>query len=242
MDLNIIIENCGKRDSDVTIREKINRCRELGFHTIALSVVVDIRGKNFKIPSAPNVETLGKYGLKIYTRLTAKTEQTLELFKLNKDKEASKYDLIALEPCNDKILQYIAGDNAQLDILTFDLSEKADYRLVKTHYEGLVRKGICIEINYGPAQLGSTLRRNIICAGQKLVEKCNKMMILSSGIDDTFRLRGPKDAECLGYLLMLPKNKCHDAVYKNGLSAIDQAKRRKNPSSSAIELVNVDED
>lgn len=237
MDLNIIIENCGKRESDITILERVNRCRELGFHTIALSVIVDIRNKNFSIPEPPNVAAYSEKGFKVYSRLTAKTDQNLELFKLNKDKQTAKYDLLALEPCSDKILHYISGGSTELDILTFDFSERTDFKLVKVNYDSLLKKGVCLEINYGPAQLGSSLRRNIICAGQKLVEKCCKMIILSSGIDDTFRLRGPKDAECVGYLLMLPRNKCHDAVYRNGFSAIRLAKCRKNPSSSAIELV-----
>lgn len=237
MDLNIIIESCGKRHSDVTILERVNRCRELGFHTIALSVVVDIRTKNFTIPDPPTVESFSEKGFKVYSRLTAQVDQNLELFKLNKDKQTAKYDLLALEPCSEKILHYIASGNTELDILSFDFSEKTDLKIVKTQFENLLRKGVCLEINYGPAQLGSSLRRNIICAGQKLVEKCNKMIILSSGIDDTFRLRGPQDAECVGFLFMLPRNKCHDAVHKNGLSAIRISKCRKNPVSSAIELV-----
>lgn len=160
-----------------------------------------------------------------------------QLYKLSKNKETAKYNLLALEPQNPKILQYISVGSADLDILTFDFSDRLDYSLFKINFKVLEGRGVCIEINYGPAQLGSSLRRNVICNGQNLTEKTAKNIILSSGINDSFRLRSPKDAKSLGVLFMLPSNRCHDAVHNNGQKAITLSKRRINPTSGAIELV-----
>lgn len=237
MDLNVTIETNGVRDTEQAIRQKLERCKTLGYHTIALAVVIDIKDNSPVVPAPPCVDSFGVHQLKILTRLTVKVSETLQLYKLGKCKETTSYDLLALEPQNAKILQYISVGSADLDILTFNLSDRLDYNLFKVGYKVLESKGVCFEINYGPAQLGSTLRRNIICNGQNLTEKTSKNIILSSGIDDVFRFRGPKDAESLGALFMLTTNKSHDAVFKNGMKAINLAKHRVNPSSSAIEMI-----
>lgn len=246
MDLNVCIEDLGVRNTDDVIREKLARCKQLGFHTVALSVIVDLTStknpkqkKQLDIKPPPDKELYTTKLLKIYTRLTVKVSEPIQIYKLNKDPEASKYDLLALEPQNDKILAHIVSGSAELEILTFNLSERLDYKLFKVKYKLLEDRGVCFEINYGQAQTGSGSRRNIICNGQNLVEKTHKNIILSSGIDDIFRLRGPKDVVSLGVLLMIPPKRCHETVYKNGLKALELAKHRANPISSAIEEIDV---
>lgn len=239
MDLNVIIENFGQRDSDQVIKDKISRCRALGFKVIALSVVVEIKGSNFRIPEPPNVKSLssnqGPYSLKVYSRLTLKVSDSKQLYNLKK--ETPKYDLLALEPQNPGILTYISTGDADLDILTLDLSGRLDYSIFKTRFKVLEERGVCVEINYGPAQQGSSLRRNIVSNGQNLAEKTTKTVILSNGVSDVFRLRGPKDAQSIGTLFLMPVSKCHDAVYNNGKKAINLARARVNPTSRAIEEV-----
>ena len=239
MDLNICIELDGVRDSDQVIREKLERCRELGFHTVALSVTFDASNPDLKqlnIPPPPNKESFVT-SLKVYTRLTARVSENSQLFKLNKHPNSSKYDLLALEPQNANLLKYIATGSTELDILTFNLGERLDFSLFKFRFKLLEDRGVCVEINYGPAQLGSAIRRNIICNGQNLIEKTHKNVILSNGVGDIFRLRGPSDAVNLGILFMIPQKRCHDTVYKNAQMALECAKHRANPISSAIELI-----
>lgn len=239
MDLNVIIQDCGPRDSTQLIQQKLTRCKLLGYQTIALSVIIETGDDNtIRVPQPPSLDGLNITQLKVFTRLTVKVNTDVQLHYLErKSKEASQYDLIALEPNNEKVLNYIVTGSAKLDILTFNFSEKIDHNLTKVKFRLLEDRGVCIEINYGPAQLGSTLRRNIICNGQNLVEKTKKTIILSSGISDVFRLRGPKDAKHLAVLFFLPVSKCHDAVFNNGQKAINHAKRRVEPTSSAIERV-----
>jgi ribonuclease P/MRP protein subunit RPP1 len=243
MDLNVCIESHGIRDPDDVIREKLKRCRQLGFNTVALSVYLDITHLSDKskqqlsIPAPPDPNVIAHPGLRVYTRLTVKVSETIQLFKLHKCAETSKYNLLALEPQNNKLFQYLTTGSSDLDILTFNLSERLDYNLFKAKFKLLQKKDVCFEINYGPAQLGSTLRRNVICNGQNLVEKISKNLIISSGVQDIFRLRGPKDAESLGVLFMLPFKKCHETVFKNGQKALESAKHRINQISTAIELI-----
>lgn len=239
MDLNICIEISGVRDPDDIIREKVNKCCQLGFNIIALSVMVD---PDQKIPPPPDTQSFSQTSkLKIYTRLTVRVKRTDSLYKLNKDQIASQYDLLALEPQNFDILQYITRGNANLDIITFDLTDRLDFNMFKTKFKTLADKGVCIELNYGPAQMGSAMRRNVICNGQNLIEKAGKNVILSNGVQDIFRLRGPMDAKSVGVLFLIPPKRCHDTVYKNGKIAIDSAKHRKKPITSVIEKIDPSE-
>lgn len=238
MDLNIIVGNSEHIDPDKVINEKLCRCKELGFLSIALAVIIDPpKEGQINVPKSPKLDNLViPKGLQVYTRLTVKVSETIQIFKVNKSKERSNYDLLALEPQNVKMLQYLTSASTPFDILTFDLTDRLDYNLFRLSFNNLEKIGICIEINYGPAQLSSTLRRNTITNGQSLTERSSRNIILSSGIEDTFRLRGPKDAKYLGVIFLLSTSRSHDAVYKNGAKAIHHAKHRTNPASSAIEL------
>lgn len=244
MDLNIIVGSKDTRDSPETIREKVIRCMELGHKTIALSIVIDLDAKqtNVQVPSPPTTGEFKSLNVKVLTRLTVRVAETLQLYKLNKHANTNQYDLLALEPQNSKILQYISIGSADLDILTFSLSDRMEYNLYKVGFKVLEQRGVCFEINYGPAQINQASRRNVICNGQMLAEKTSKNIIFSSGVDDIFRFRGPKDAESLGVLFLLPSGRCYDAVYNNGTKAINSSKHRKNPCSSAIELIKMDAD
>lgn len=234
----MVIDNCGNRDSNKVINEKLCRCKELGFERVAISVIMESpKNDQFEIPPAPKMNELTiPSQMTVYTRLTAKVSEAIQIYKIIKSKERSNYQLLALEPQNMKILQYLAMGTTNFEILTFDLAERLDYNLFKIKLKCLEDKGVCIEINYGPAQLGSSLRRNTITNGQSIVEKGTKNIIVSSGVDDIFRLRGPKDAKYLCVLFMLPINKCHPAVYTNGLKAINLAEHHRNPASSAIKV------
>lgn len=243
MDLNVCIERDGIRDTDQIIQAKLEKCRLLGFHTIALSIEIDITDKSkqqLNVPPPPDIQTITCSPLKVLTRLTVRVSETIQLYKLYKSPGLFKYDLLALDPQNSKLLQYITAGSAELDILTFDLANRLDNNLFKTRFRLLQTRGVCFEINYGQAQLGATSRRNIICNGQNLVEKISKNLILSSGVQDIFRLRSPMDAQSVGVLFMIPYKKCHEIVYKNGHKALEAAKHRKNPISSAVELIKSD--
>lgn len=233
MDLNIIIHRNGSGDQLSSINDKLARCKELGFHTIALSVYATFN----TIPPAPKLDQLSiPDGLKVLTRLTAMVSSSDEVFKVSKSKEKSEYDLLAYEPQNTKILQHLASSSSSFEILTFNLCDRLDYNTFKVSLQKLKQQGVCIELNYATAQINS-FRRNIIANGQCLTEKSSRNVILSNGIDDIFRLRGPKDAQFIGVLFLMSMNKCHDAVYNNGSNAINLAKHRGNPASSAIEHV-----
>lgn len=234
MDLNIVIEESSQRDSDQVIKHKLATCKSLGYTTVALSVIVNL-SHSTSIPKPPECKHIAPQNLTVLTRLTAKCTESIQLYKLSKMKETSFYDLVALEPQNIKMLNYIGTGSADLDILSLNLADRMEYSIFKTSYNVIEKRGVCIEINYGPCLLSSSLRRNVICNGQNLAEKTQKNLIFSSGLKESFRLRGPKDAISLGALFMLPQNRCYDAVYSNAKKAINLSKHKKNPAASAIE-------
>lgn len=230
MDLNIVIHKNSTGNTFSGINEKLARCKELGFHTVALSVYAT----HDTIPPAPKLNELSiPNGLKVLTRLTAIVSSSDEVYKFSKSKLRLEYDLLAFEPQNTKILQHLASSSPNFEILTFNLTERLDYSIFKISLQKLKQQGVCVELNYASTQINS-FRRNIIANAQGLTEKSSRNIILSNGIDDIFRLRGPKDAQFIGVLFLMSMNKCHDAVFNNGLNAINLAKHRGNQASSAI--------
>lgn len=236
MDLNLIVEEDSNRDDDRTIDEKIKKALELGFNIVAITVRI-LPEQIVDIPSPPAIPKDYQYNKNVYTRLTVAVSDPIQIYKLNQTAESKRYDLLALEPLNKKMLSYLCGGPSDFDILTFSFEERVDFSLFKVSFKILETRGVCLEINYSKAQAGSTFRRNIICGGQNLIEKSRKNIILSSGTSDIFRLRNPKDVVSLGPLFFLPSNLCHSAVYKAGHRAIKLSKIRKNQVNAAIEMV-----
>lgn len=245
MDLNIIIEDQGQRDNEQTIANKLLACKALGFHTVALNVIIEMtsdkgnKKNSITVPKPPQLDASNiavPKDLKVLTRLTVKISETMHIHTLGKCKERNDYDLLAYEPQNPKILGHLAAGNADFEILTFNMGERMDFALFKISLKLLEERGVCFEICYGPAHLGTSLRRNIICNGQNLVEKCKRTVILSNGIKDAFRLHSPKDAKYIGTLFLMSLNTSHDAVFNNARQALSLAKCRSNPIASAIVL------
>lgn len=236
MDLNIIIEEDGQRDDARVINEKLSRCFHLGHNTISLAVVIDCHNNtSCNVPEPPELDKLSvPSSLKVYTRLTIKIIDSLTLHKIKRQQNTSKYDLIAIEPVGEKMYRHVCSGSTEVDIVTFDMSQRLDYSIFKVGLRPILDRGTCVEINYGQGQLGPSSRRNLICNAQNLTEKVRKSIILSSGVKDTFRIRGPKDAKSIGSLFLLSSRDCHESVYKNAQRAIEHSKHRKNPTSSVI--------
>ena len=236
MDLNIIVEEDSNRDADRIIEDKIKKAFDLGFNTIAIAVRIS-HEQVANIPSPPTIPKEYQHNSNIYTRLTIAVNDPIQIYKINQSPESKRYDLLALEPLNKKMLSYLCGGPSDFDILTFSFEERVDFSLFKVSFKILETRGVCLEINYSKAQAGSTFRRNIICGGQNLTEKNNKNIILSSGTSDIFR--NPRVVVSLGPLFFLPSNLSHAAVHKAARRALRLSKMRKNQVNATIEMIEV---
>ncbi|RWS23724.1 ribonuclease P protein subunit p30-like protein, partial [Leptotrombidium deliense] len=220
MDLNIVIENESQRDSKEVIFNKIKTALKLGYKTIALNVKIN-ENQIVNPPKAPVVELKDSSHFKILTRVTVVLEDPAKVHKLTKSQILKEYDLLAIEPVNDKIMNLICGGNLECDIVSFSLQTKMAFNIKKLNFTVPLNKGTCFEVNYRQLLMDSTSRQNVIAASQTLVSRLKgKNVLLSSGAQTAMELRGPYDVTNLALLLDIPEHKAKHAVYNNGSKAI----------------------
>lgn len=88
------------------------------------------------------------------TRLTIQLESVKDRLTINNNNPVfSSYDLIAVEPMNEKAFQY-ACNNMEVDIITLDCSQRLDFYLKNTTCNIALQRGIHFEICYSPSIIG----------------------------------------------------------------------------------------
>jgi len=162
-------------------------------------------------------------------------DDQLQTHKLINSPMLKKYDLLAVEALNEKMLNQICGGHLDCDIICFTMSDRLLVNLKKANFTLPRLRGICFEINYDQCLYNQTNRQNVISAGQLLVEKTKgRNIIISSGARTVLGLRGPYDASNLGLLFTLKENQAKECVFKNGYKAIKHGKGRINVNSNAV--------
>ncbi|XP_046912402.2 ribonuclease P protein subunit Rpp30 isoform X2 [Dermatophagoides farinae] len=247
MDLNLIIYNDGF-DLDKSIMKLIESCLKFDYKRIALAVQITGCGKDVKIPIPPTIKLRGNQkNIKIYTRLTVQIEDSNSLFHLSKNENLKHYDILAIEPMNEKILNYLNGGNFEFDILTFSSINSSIVNMIKkANFSLPISKGIGIEINYSNCLSSSSQRRQTIAFGQMLVDKTrSKNIILSSGTSIATNIRSPHDVIYIGLLFGLQENQSKRSLYKNTETVIKHSELRRNIITSIIvidDLINNNND
>ncbi|RWS14891.1 ribonuclease P protein subunit p30-like protein [Dinothrombium tinctorium] len=238
MDLNIVIEDSGKRDSKEEILDKLRTALKLNYKSIAFSVRInDTQLAN--PPKAPKIEWKQASNFELRTRVTIVLEDASKIHKLSNSPILKEYDLLAIEVINDKILSQLCGGHLDCDIISFSLSERLTFNLKKTNFTVPQTKGTCFEVNYRQLLLDSTSRQNVITVSQSLFARLRgRNVLLSSGALSAIELRGPHDVANLGLLLELEDSKARAAVFTNGLKAIKHSEMRKTITSEAVKVEN----
>lgn len=97
--------------------------------------------------------------------------------------------------------------NIEADILSVDPENKVPFKLNRKSYNQMIEKGIHMEICYSPAIQDSTKRKNTISIAHLYhAFGKSKNIIVSSGAEDYYQIRGPYDIINL-YPFM--QNKCY---------------------------------
>lgn len=237
MDLNIIIEEDKHRDTDDVIIRKIKHAILLGYKVIALTIHLDGKSIGKTIPSPTNVHKNTPFDKKvsIFTRLTVTVDDQSIMYKLSQSSSTKEYDIIAIQPLNEKIIQAFCSGNIDCDILTMEMSEKLPFDLKRLNLALPISRGCFFEINYSQALSSQSARINVISNGQLLVDKCrSKGIILSSGARSHIFLRSPHDVVNLGLLFELKDHLAKQAVFKLGQNVLRHANSRKNSASIAV--------
>lgn len=239
MDFNLLVQSSD--DSTDKILKTIKRSFELGYECVALNTVVsasNLSSKNINIPNPKIINFDGKFGRKfqILNRLTAIVEDPIQAHNMLKSPVSKKYDILAIQPEGEKILQHVAAQ-CDVDIICLDLSEDLGFPLKKSHVGLALQKGVCFEISYSKCFKSQTSKMSIISNSLHLVNVCkSKNIIISSSASGPLDLRSPEDVVNLSLLFGFKTDQAVASVRKNGHILMSHAGTRKNTGCGFVSI------
>lgn len=147
-----------------------------------------------------------------------------------------QFDLISLNPQNEKVFRMIMDGKINTDIVSFHLQNDFEYRLTNEIVSVGVKRGIYFEVCYSPMINSQTLRKYIIKNGRLLVSKIkrSKGVILSSGGECVMDFRSPTDVVNMADLFSIKGESCYDVVEANCQRAINHSLTRRKTFHGAV--------
>jgi len=198
--------------------------RRLGYSGIGLNHVLEAKDLAKKVPDpAASISSVSlnekKRGLsisdpemdvkplelEIVSRITVNVYsiQDVANYESKMKKDRKGYNIVAARPMTESSLKRCC-ESKVIDLISLDLTERSIPKLKLTYVKVAQGLGISFEICYAPAIRDSTIRRNTIANSQALVRLLRgRDLILSSGAENSFELRGPADIMNFGKLFGL---------------------------------------
>jgi RNase P/RNase MRP subunit p30 len=168
--------------------------------------------------------------IKIFNRLTIEISEQKEIFQLTKPNNYLKsFDILAVRPKNDKILESCLTSELNCDIIAIDLYEKFSFMSKKKLFQTAADKGMFFEIEYGKFITDNESRSNFISNFILLnqVLKGNNL-IISSGAENVFMQRNPEDIIIiLETIFDIKKHMAYKMITENPIKALLKSKQRK---------------
>ncbi|KAF9436862.1 Ribonuclease P protein subunit p30 [Entomortierella beljakovae] len=175
--------------------------------------------------------------MKQYSRLTLVVDDISQNYGLNTSNSAvSSYDIIAVQPTNEKLFQAACG-TFEVDIISLDMSARLPFYLKHSTVGQAVERGIYFELCYSGAIRDATARRNLISNAQSLIRVTRgKNIILTSQAMKAMELRGPYDIVNFGTLLGLNQAISKDCLTSHCRSVVIHAETRKNTTRAVVSV------
>ena len=209
----------------------------VGFRVVALSVRIRAADVPSYMPRPPVIAVPSECRMRVITRLTLCLEDQATIYKVMQNPVLKEYDLMAVEPLNDKILNQISSGSLEPDVVTFDLSQRLPVDMKRANLKLPISRGVCFEICFTQAFTGQSSRANTFSSAQLLVDKTKgKNVIISSGAKTCINMRGPYDAAAIGLLFGMKELRCKESVFRSGDTCIRHAECRKNSSLLAVSV------
>lgn len=114
------------------------------------------------------------------------------------------YDLIAIQPENEKMFQ-VACTSLDCDIISLDMTTRLGFSIRPGYVNVAVQRGTTFELCYGPMIRDPGIRRNAIGNALVLARATKgKHIVLSSAATQSWQVRTPMDVVNLAGLLGIP--------------------------------------
>ncbi|XP_017154955.1 ribonuclease P protein subunit p30 [Drosophila miranda] len=206
---------------DKQMRAILNELVELGYKTIAIDQSFDHSKKDAgkrgseMFPTPHSIEHLRKEfadKLRILQRITILYVDVNLSHAMSVSYNLRKFNLIAGQPKTDAALTHCCTTFTG-DIITFDPVAGSRLSVNRKAYQVAVRRGMFFEIKYAPAIADSNNRKDMIKMAQNYsIKGKSKNIVLSSGAEHEFQLRGPYDVANLAFIFGLSEDQGKNAV------------------------------
>jgi len=175
----------------------------------------------------PSKTMLSQEGCRVYSRLTFPLTDAIQLNRMSAG-HVLAYDVIAVEPANEKLFHKVCTEAENVDVVTFnynntnnnnnnDRGTAPPYKIQPGIVKVAQERGIHFEINVSPGLRSSAnCKQNLISYARKIVAATKgKNVLLSCGALKPSEVRGPYDLMNLGVLFGMNQSQAKDAVTKN---------------------------
>lgn len=184
----------------------------------------------------------GKH-LCILKRITIILKEENQMVSINQRNEIlSKFDIIALEPSNEKLLLQ-SVQCTEIDLITFNLTQKLNFRLKWPIAKQAIANGIYFEISLRDLIKEKAQRRQFISNARKIVDGTRgKNIVLSTGSYEPMQLRGPHDIMNLSSLFGIESSKAKKAMteYSRNVEMHGQSRKTEKNIVKVIPLSNTE--
>ena len=150
-----ILDNYQILSINLTIKSVIledkNKKINMNIFNIDKPLIQELYKKNsLKFLNVQKPELINWDKIKLLSRLTVELNEQKDIFQITKSNEIfKKFDILAIKPKNDKILENILMSEINCDIITIDLYDKFSFMSKKKLFQTSVNKGMFFEVEYG---------------------------------------------------------------------------------------------
>ncbi|KAG0368339.1 RNase P subunit p30-domain-containing protein [Gamsiella multidivaricata] len=217
-------------------RKRVELLIHLGYQAIAYNYEITGKMPNNHVNPVTKLNLPG-VNLKQYSRLTLVVDDISQNYGLNTGNPGvSTYDIIAVQPTNEKLFQAACG-TFEVDIISLDMSARLPFYLKHSTVGLAVERGIYFELCYSAAIRDTNARRNLISNAQSLIRVTRgKNIILSSQAMKAMELRGPYDIVNFGTLLGLNQAVAKDCLSSHCRAVVMHAETRRNTTRAVISV------
>ncbi len=147
----------------------------------------------------------------------------------------NSYDLIAIEAQSARVFQHVC-EQADVDIITFDMSNRIPFQLRKPQIDTAIRRNIYFEISYSSSLGDSTGRRYFFSNATNLIRLTGgRNLIFCSAASREMLLRSPYDVTNIAILVGLSHGKALDAVSSSCAAVIARSEKRRGVKNVVVE-------
>uniref|UniRef100_A0ABK9MJZ5 Uncharacterized protein n=1 Tax=Glossina morsitans morsitans TaxID=37546 RepID=A0ABK9MJZ5_GLOMM len=221
-------------EDKVLLKEVCEKLVVLGYKTIAIELFFDHSNReNIKclgdvFPKPHDLlwlETFFQNKLKILQRITICYADALVTHAMTNSINLRKFHIIAGQPKNEAALAHCCT-SFNGDLLTFDASNHI--YVSRKAYQLAVKRGLFFEIKYSPCITNTAVRKDLVkIAHNYFIKGKSKNIIISSGANNIFELRGPQDVTNLSFIFSLSKDQANCAINRFGRQLFLRAECRR---------------